>query len=483
MPQVIAAATTTSISSQVQQLGNDSTSGAMVVPALDSAGAASKLSLFGPPGVGAVTGLQGSGPFNSAILRGQPVGTIATFASTATPAAIVTLTSAEVTLTPSIGTNAVWTITSTDIVVLTKPTSQAGLGYGNVRYASASTVALSFNNITAGTLTPTAAQIYGVTALRGISTAGTLSAASGNTITITPAAVITKTTAEQQFTLTGANPGELLIVNKPTTNAGLDVVGVRVVSANTVGITFANFTAGTLTPTAGEVYGMVATPGLDAVSTLLTFQASIPSGGSIATVTASEITITSGNIVAQDQVVGLSKPTVQTGLMAGSSRLGAATLSTTFVNPTAGTLTPTVGEVLAVTIQRQNPVAPLVVYSVTLTPSSVATLTTAEQTFAVPGVVAGSPVWVNKPSVQPGLGIVGARVSSAGNIAINFLNTTAGTLTPATEVYTVGNFQMPIDTTTANSWVQQTMPAMTNASDLTNAVRGGLVAIGAIAGS
>lgn len=484
MPQVTATVSPTSISSQVQQLANDGTSGTMVVPALDSAGNPSKLSLFGQPGVGNVTGLQSSGPFQTAVIRGQPGATVATFATTATPATVATLTSVEVTLTPSIGTNPVWTVTTTDILVLNKPTAQAGIGYGNVRYASASTVGLSFNNITAGTLTPTATQIYGVVAMRGLVSAGTVSTASGTTMTITPAAVLTKTTAEQLFTLTGANPGELVIVNKPTVQAGLDIVGVRVAAVNQIGITFANFTAGTLTPTAGEAYTVLSTPGLSAIGTLLTFQGAV-TGGTIATVTTGEITITSGNFAAQDQVVGVSKPTLQAGLMAGSGRVASSTtMAVTFANPTGGTLTPTAAEVLTTTIQRQNAAAPLVLYQATLTPTSVATLTTAEQTFTVTGLIAGSAVWVNKPSAQTGLGIVGARVSAANTLAVTFLNTTTGTLTPtAGEVYTVGNFQMPIDTTTANSWVQPALPALANVEDLANSMRSGLVAIGAIAGA
>lgn len=478
MPQVTATTSPSSISSRQQQLGNDNTDGVFIQPLLDSAGNPSKVSMFGPPtGAAAGTlnsGLQVTGNANAAVTRGQAAGTVATFATTATPAAVVTLTSAEATMTPSIGSGAAWAITTTDIVVLNKPTSQAGLGYGNVRYASATTIAVSFNNITAGTLTPTATQIYGVVALRGLGPAGAVSP----TITITPAAVATKTTAEQQFAVASARVGELILVNKPTTNAGLDVVGARVVSNGTIGITFANFTAATLTPTAGEVYTVQSLGGLDAASPLLLAQLPVV-GGTVATVTTAEITLTSGNYAAQDIPVGVSKPTLQAGLVAGSARLASSTtVGVTFANPTAGTLTPTAAENLMVTIHRENPAAPVVIYNPTLTPASVAATTTAEQTFAVTGLVAGSPVWVNKPSVQPGIGIVGARVSAAGTLAINFLNTTAAAITPTSEAYTVGNFQMPIDTTTANSWVQASVPALTANSVLTNALRSNEVSLG-----
>jgi hypothetical protein len=45
--------------------------------------------------------------------------------------------------------------------------------------------------------------------------------------------------------------GDLLFVNKPTSQAGLGVGNVRVSSSNTLGITFANLPAGgNITPTA-----------------------------------------------------------------------------------------------------------------------------------------------------------------------------------------------------------------------------------------
>lgn len=78
-------------------------------------------------------------------------------------------------------------------------------------------------------------------------------------------------------------------------------------------------------------------------------------------------------------------------------------------------------------------------YTPTLSPAIVAANTTAEQIFAVVGVGATDKVVsVSKPTAQAGLGIVGWRVSSAGNIAITFSNNTAAGITPtAAEVYTV----------------------------------------------
>lgn len=469
MPQVFPVVSPSSISDIVQQLANGSTTGVIVNPALDSSGNPAQLGFFGVGPVTQPTGGEQTSP------RGIAGGALATFATTATPAAVVTLTTAEITMTPVIGTGGVFTVTTTDILVVNKPAAQAGIGIGNARYASATTIGVTFSNITAGTLTPTAAQIYGVTALRNVG---------GLTATLTPASVATKTTAEQLFTVAGLSVGQLVVVNKPTSQAGLDIVGVRIAAANTLGITFANFTAGTLTPTAGEVYSIAPLDPLDAVSNQMVAQIPIVGTQPVATVTSAEITLTSGDIGTQDVISGVSKPTLQAGLMAGSARVASSTtIAMTFMNTTAGTLTPTAGEVQTITIFRQNPVAPLVLYSQTLTPAGVATLTTAEQTFTVTGLVAGSPAWVNKPSAQAGIGIVGVRVSAANTLAINYLNTTTATLTPASETYIIGNFQIPIDTTTGNSWIQSISDADANNETLVDNLRAALVSLGLISGA
>lgn len=72
-------------------------------------------------------------------------------------------------------------------------------------------------------------------------------------------AVTTATTAEKTFAGlgTGIQPGDVIVgVSKPTTQAGLGIVGWRVDGStpDTFYITYVNPTAGSLTPTASEVY-------------------------------------------------------------------------------------------------------------------------------------------------------------------------------------------------------------------------------------
>lgn len=83
---------------------------------------------------------------------------------------------------------------------------------------------------------------------------GNLLASGVLTVTLSPALVAANTSAQQTFTVPGLRVGDYVEVNKPTAQAGLAIVGVRVSAADTLAITFGNFTASGITPTAGEAY-------------------------------------------------------------------------------------------------------------------------------------------------------------------------------------------------------------------------------------
>lgn len=86
-------------------------------------------------------------------------------------------------------------------------------------------------------------------------------------------------------------------------------------------------------------------------------------------------------------------------------------------------------------------------FQIALTPASVAANTTAEQAFAATGIglsIGGFPsiapgdfVWLNKPTAQAGLGIVGVRVSATDTLAITYVNATASPIVPTAETYLV----------------------------------------------
>lgn len=76
-------------------------------------------------------------------------------------------------------------------------------------------------------------------------------------VTLSPALIVLNTTAEQTFTVNGLRVGDVVSINKPTAQAGLGIVGSRVSAADTLGITFSNNTASSITPTAAQVYKVV----------------------------------------------------------------------------------------------------------------------------------------------------------------------------------------------------------------------------------
>lgn len=442
------------------------------------------------PGSANVTAgvVQPTSPAQIALLSGQAAGTVFTWSSTQSPVSggVAPISSSEATLTVQSGTvtNCPNLIATTDLIYVNKPTSQAGLGVGNVRASAANQIGVTFTNATAATITPTASEVYKIVSLRGVPAVSA---------TLSPAAVAANTTVEQQFTVTapttgyGLVPGQLVQVAKPTSQAGLDIAGVRVVSANVVGITFANVTAATITPTAAEAYTIWSLGGLDAVNNMLGFQMNAGTVGAIgAGVVVSGGSSTFTGALATDVPLG---PPIQPTAQAAATNAAAPILSVITANTLTlyflgvGTgATPTANLPYQQLVYRQNPAAPLVIYSQALAPTSVAANTTAEQTFTVTGLVAGTPVWANKPSAQPGLGILGVRVSAANTLAVTFLNTTGVAITPATETYTIGNFQV-LAPGTGNCVYQTVAMADVAQVNLMGSMRSGLVALGLIRGS
>jgi hypothetical protein len=69
------------------------------------------------------------------------------------------------------------------------------------------------------------------------------------------ASVAANTSAEQTFTITGLQTGDVVFVNKPSADAGLGVVNARVSAADTLAITFMNATGSAIDPSA-ETYSV-----------------------------------------------------------------------------------------------------------------------------------------------------------------------------------------------------------------------------------
>jgi hypothetical protein len=143
---------------------------------------------------------QRSGAAQTAVSRNNAAGVIATASTTQSPSAVAQGTTAEQTLTIQSGTGGQMLAATTDVVVVNKPTQQAGLGVGNVRISSSNTLGITFSNIPAagGNITPTGSEAYKVLLLRGLSP---ISA------TLSPAAVPANTRSNSSSRSPAFRPG------------------------------------------------------------------------------------------------------------------------------------------------------------------------------------------------------------------------------------------------------------------------------------
>ena len=75
------------------------------------------------------------------------------------------------------------------------------------------------------------------------------------------------------------------------------------------------------------------------------------------------------------------------------------------------------------------------VVDITVDLGSVAANTSEEETTTVVGLTTDMMVFVNKPSLDAGIGIVGARVSAKDTLILTVMNSTAGAVDAASETY------------------------------------------------
>ncbi len=255
------------------------------------------------------------------------------------------------------------------------------------------------------------------------------------------------TSGSVNVTFLGGNaitPGMAVAVTKPSTNAGVAVANARVVANNQIAITYVNMTSAAVTPTS-EAYTIAGLNTLPPCNHVTSYGVVGTGLVSVASQTSAEQSLTVNGLLATDIVVGVSKPTLSAGIIAGNGRVSAAnTLYVPFINASGAAVTPSATEIYGVTTLSQTPLVPFTVLTATLTPTSVAANTSAEQTFTVTPLpfINSSPstVIVNKPSMTPGLVVGGARVTAANTLGLNFMNVTATTVTPVAETYTIGVF-------------------------------------------
>lgn len=423
---------------------------------------------------------QTSGAAQTALTRGLSGGLVATLGTTATPVSTPIQQTNESTLSlyqqlSNAGTGFSFSLLSNDAVVVNKPTQQSGIGIGTARYVNATQIAVGFANLTSATVTATIGEKYGIVAIRGLPY---------TTQTWTPASVAASTSAEQLVTVPGMRVGEAVIVNPPSLVTNIIIAGTRIAGPNQVGVTFMNASTTTATTPPGGTYQFFSLGGIDMANNTIAIQTINPTLPGPAGSTTASFSYTVTGLLTSDQVVGIEKPTQQAGIaFTGAFVTGANTLGISYTN-FGPTVTPTASEVYGLTIYRTSGVtAPCVLYTPTLSPASVPPNTTMSQAFTVTGLVNSSVVVVNKPTAQPGLGILGVRVSGTNQLEICYGNATAVTLTPTPgEVYTVANLQQNVPDP-GSAWILQVTPQQQQMAILDNAIRNALVGMGLIAGA
>ncbi len=224
-------------------------------------------------------------------------------------------------------------------LMITKPTTDAGLAIGGCRVVGDNRIAITFSNPTAAVVTPTTPETYSMVALNPIPAMSNLMAYGVN-CGVTPTSAVTATTTEAALVVTGLAATDFVIgVQKPTFQAGMAICGGRVTGANAASVAMVNPTAAAVTPTASEIYEMAVMRHVPASPFIV--HKSLLTPVSVAARTTAEQVFTVTPLAAGSTVI-VNKPSHQTGLAIAGVRVSAAnTLSITYENLTASIITPT----------------------------------------------------------------------------------------------------------------------------------------------
>lgn len=367
-------------------------------------------------------------------------------------------------------------VSSADIVLVNKILPQAGIGICQARVSTVSNVLLQYINMTNANVTQTVTETVIAVGFRGLA----------QTVTLSPPVVAANTIQESVFTVTGIAPGMLVYAVKPTEQLGLGVCGARAVSYNQLGLTFINNLSTAVTPTASEAYQYVALNSLNASNNMMVAKvvnsALTGAMAAITGVTTRLVTVT--GFAVTDDVLSAQRTLSQQDLALVGCNVNAANqLALTWCNTgqSVSPVTPTTGETYTIPFQRPQVGNPMVLQSVTLTPTIIGALTTAEVQFAVSNITVSSCVWVNKPSFTSGIAVVGCRAVSTNVIGITYVNNTSASITPPVEQYLVGNFPNVIGA--GNQLQQQVLLGFQQGNWLSNEVRQTLIGLGILVGS
>ena len=241
-------------------------------------------------------------------------------------------------------------------VMVTKPSTNAGLVIGNCRVVANNQIAITYVNLTSATITPTS-EAYTVAGLNTMPPVNHI--ASYGAVATGLSSVASITSSEQGITVNGLLATDICVgVQKPTLSVGLLNGTGRVSAANTLQIHFINATQAAVTPSATEIYGVTVLSQQPIIPFSVINVSLAPTSVAAQTCAEQQFTVTPlPYINSSPCTVVINKPSWQAGLAIAGARVSAAnTLQITYENVTAAAITP-VAEVY--TIGVFNAVGPL----------------------------------------------------------------------------------------------------------------------------
>jgi len=283
--------------------------------------------------------------------------------------------------------------------------------------------------------------------------------------------------------------GMLALASKPTFQANLGLGTCRVINNNQVGVTLFTTGAANVTPTANETWSFLALNEIPAMSSIIGISANQANLTAAAANTTGVTALATPGIVVQDTVISASSLTAQANVAFTPGVTAANSFSLTAYAGIAGA-TPA-NTIYNYTVNKINVPSPLQLTQFTITPTSVAAASVAEQIFTLPSNVtltANSTVVVNKPSFTPGITVQPqARANSTSTVGITFINHTAGAIIPPAESYLIANFPTYTPTLSANVLASScsfpASPTLNQSIDLQNEVQQSLVLAGILKGA
>lgn len=434
---------------------------------------------------GVVAPINAPGTQSNSLFSTASTGVVIKYQTAIIPLSVAATTAVQNTSSVTTNIQLGYQFATNSVYAINKATQQAGLGIGGVFCGTSGIINVNYTNVSGAAITPTA-EANDVIEFR--------TSPITTTATLSPSNIPINTTVEQIFTVAGniGLPGTVAIVNKPSNQTALCYSPfARIVSANTVGITFGVITSGAVTtgvtPTASEVYSFAFVGNLNAYNPTVIYGIGAAQQATAASSMTEQTSAVTGTL-ATDTVSGISKPAIQaTTSVIGGRVTSAGVVGIAYANLFASQ-TPTSSEVYLCTIQKQQPLNPSVIYTAALNATTCAATTSVEATTTVTGLLVSSSVLVNKPTLTPGIMITNARVSAANTLAIQYTNFTTSSISVPSETYTIANLQLQGPglgyTTTAGLFVAQSYyPAIDQSKLMANALRQALLSLNAITGN